>query len=334
MITEYVDGDSQLTQYELMAIAALATAGIYNAAEIYVFIFATFRRRQGRYFWSMVVADSGILVNAVALLVHHLGRSVGGGGGASFVPGALALPGWVAMVTGQSLVLWSRLHLVVYNRRWIRSVLVLIVADACVLHVPMAVVWGLTMAAPPPERDAWLRRFALYEKVAIVVFSLQETLITGIFARQGFLNLKPLFAFKTRTARLVCVYLLSLFVIVFLLDVGLVLLDYTNHAVFQTTSKPFVYSVKLKVEFVVLNKLLAFTKMNLCDCHHLDDTSRGYSNSKGVRTTDTTTTAIGLTKAQREGHGNNVLEAVPDMERPDHIFDGSSVLDRGKQNLG
>ncbi|KAK2054430.1 integral membrane protein [Colletotrichum caudatum] len=333
MITEYVNGDPQLTQYELMAIAALATAGIYNAAEIYVFIFAKFRRRQGRYFWSMVVADSGILVHAVALLAHHICRSAGAAG-VSFVPGALALLGWIAMVTGQSLVLWSRLRLVVYNRRWIRSVLVLIVADACVLHLPMAVVWGLSMAAPPPARAAWLRRFVLYDKVAIVLFSFQETLITGIFARQGFLNLKPLFAFKARTARRVCVYLLGLFVIVLLLDVGLVLLDYTNHSIFQTTSKPFVYSVKLKVEFVVLNKLLAFTKMSLCDCHNLGDTSRGYPNSKGVKTTDKTTTAMELTKAQREGHSNNVLEAVPDVERPDHIFDGSSVLDRGKQNLG
>ncbi|KAK1569618.1 uncharacterized protein LY79DRAFT_528354 [Colletotrichum navitas] len=322
-MTEYVNGAVVLTQNELMAVAALTTAGIYNAAEIYIFIFATFRRRQGRYFWSMIVADSGILVHAVSSLVHYLSHT-------AVIPGALAVIAWVAMVTGQSVVLWSRLHLVVYSRRWVRSVLGLIIADAFVLHFPMAVLWALALTAPPTEQAAWLRRYVVYEKVSIVVFSLQETLITGVFAWQGFLNLRPLFAFKTRTARLICIYLLSLFFVVFLLDVGLILLEHTNHAIFQTTSKPFIYSIKLKVEFIVLNKLLAFTKMNSCDCHHLDDTSRGYS--KGAMTNDTMTTAKGLAKGQREGPGNSVLEEVPDVERPDHIFDGSPVLERGRQN--
>ncbi|KAK1991561.1 integral membrane protein [Colletotrichum falcatum] len=327
-MAEYINGAVELTRNELMAVAALATAGIYNATEIYVFIFATFRRRRGRYFWSMIVADSGILVHAVASLVHYLTRTP------PAVPGAFALVAWIAMVTGQSLVLWSRLHLVVYTRRWVRLVLALIVADACVLHVPMTVLWALSAATPPPDKAAWLRRYYVYEKVAIVLFSVQETLITGVFARQGFLNLKPLFAFKTRTARQICCYLLSLFALVLLLDVGLIILEYANKSVFQTTSKPFVYSIKLKVEFIVLNKLLSFTKMNMCDCHHLKDTSRAYS--KGVVTTDTMATAKGLasSQAQREGHGSGGLEAVPDMERPDHIFDGSSELERGKQPLG
>ncbi|EFQ36315.1 integral membrane protein [Colletotrichum graminicola] len=324
-MTEFVNGAVVLTQNELMAVAALATAGIYNAAEIYVFIFATFRRRHGPYFWSMIVADSGIFVHAISSLIHYLGHTV-------IIPGALAVVGWVAMVTGQSLVLWSRLHLVVYSRRWVRSVLALIIADVLMLHVPMAVLWAVSLTAPQTDRAAWLRRYLVYEKVSIVVFSMQETLITGIFAWQGYLNMRPLFAFKTRMARLICIYLISLFFLVFLLDVGLILLEQTNHAVFQTTSKPFVYSIKLKVEFIVLNKLLAFTKMNLCDCHQLNDTSRGYS--KGVMTNDTMTTAKGWARSQREGHSSNVLETVPDEERPDHIFDGSSVLERGKQNLG
>ncbi|KAK1976517.1 integral membrane protein [Colletotrichum cereale] len=332
---EHYNGAVDLTRRELMTVGALATTGIYNAAEIYVLIFATFRRRHGRYFWSMLVANSGILIYAVVSLVYYLthgGGSSGVGTAAAIVPGALALPAWIAMVTGQSVVLWCRLHLVVYSRRWVRFVLALIVTDACVLHLPMAVLWALSWAAPPPERAAWLRRYGVFERVAVVAFSLQETLIAGIFARQGFLKLKPLFAFKARTARLVYRYLLGLFVLVLLLDLGLVVLGYTNNAVLQTTGKPLVYSIKLKVEFVVLNKLLSFTKMISCDCHHVHDTPRGHS--QGLMTAGMTATAKGLAQALGEGHSNNGLEAVPEMERPDHIFDGSSVSQMGEQHFG
>ncbi|KZL82544.1 integral membrane protein [Colletotrichum incanum] len=323
-MADSIKGAVDLTRSESMAIAALATTGIYSAVEIYILVFTTFRQRRGRYFWSMIVANSGIFVHAIVSLARFLARS------STFVPGAFALVAWCAMVTGQSVVLWSRLHLVVYSRNWIRMVLAMIVTNACALHVPMLVLWVLCWAAPVQEQAAWLRRYGVYEKVSIVMFTLQETFITGIFARQGFFNLRPLFAFKTRTARLISWYLLSLFVLVFLLDVGLVVLEYTNNFLFQTTSKPLVYSIKLKVEFIVLNKLLAFTKMNSCDCHHLDDTPGGYT--KGLMTTDTTATAKGLTKAQRAMQIGEPVVAS-DLEPPDHIFDGSCVEGSRQQSF-
>ncbi|KAF3810850.1 hypothetical protein GCG54_00003027 [Colletotrichum gloeosporioides] len=307
-MAENIKGSIDLSREEAMAITALATAGIYNAVEIYVLIFTTFRQRRGRYFWSMLIANSGIFVHAIVSLVRYLRRS------GTVVPGAFAVAAWCAMVTGQSVVLWSRLHLVVYNRTWTRLVLALIVTDGCAIHVPMAVLWVLCWATPRDAQAAWIERYGVYEKVSIVVFTLQETFLTGIFARQGWYNLRPLFAFKTRSARLISWYLLSLFVLVFLLDVGLVVLEYTNNFVFQTTSKPLVYSIKLKVEFTVLNKLLAFTKMNSCDCHHLSDKPGSFT--KGLVTSDTNTTAKG-----REGQ--NGMSPVPESERPDRIFDGN-----------
>ncbi|KAK1499091.1 integral membrane protein [Colletotrichum tamarilloi] len=314
-MADNIKGALDLTRQEAMAIAALATAGIYNAVEIYVLIFRTFRQRRGRYFWSMIVANTGIFVHAIVSLIRYLSR------GETVVPGAFALMAWCAMVTGQSVVLWSRLHLVVYNRTSIRLVLAMIVANGCAIHIPMAVLWVLCWATPAGEQGGWIERYGVYEKVSIVVFTLQETFITGIFARQGFFNLKPLFAFKTRAAKLISWYLLGLFVLVFLLDVGLIVLEYTNNFMFQTTSKPLVYSIKLKVEFTVLNKLLAFTKMNSCDCHHLDDTPGGYT--KGLITQDTTGTTKGLTPAQREMMQGGGSMVSPEPDRPDHIFDGT-----------
>ncbi|KAJ0164686.1 hypothetical protein CTA2_456 [Colletotrichum tanaceti] len=314
-----IKGAIELTRPEAMAMAALATAGIYNAVEIYILIFTTFRHRRGRYFWSMFVANAGILTHAVASLARYLSRH------GNVVPGAFAMLGWCAMVTGQSVVLWSRLHLVVYSRTWTRLVLALIGFNACALHLPMATMWALCWASPAPaQQQAWIARYGVYEKVSIVVFTLQETLISGIFARQGFFNLRPLFPFKTRAARSMSWCLLGLFVLVFLLDLGLVVLEYTDHFVYQTTSKPLVYSIKLKVEFAVLNRLLAFTTMNSCDRHHLDDRPASYD--KAVTTADTTTTK-GLARAQ----GDAVPDALvldQDTERRDRIFDGSSMTEQ------
>ncbi|KAL0941437.1 uncharacterized protein CTRU02_204200 [Colletotrichum truncatum] len=312
-MADHIKGAVDLTREESMAIAALATAGIYNALEIFVLIFSTFRQRRGRYFWSMIVANSGIFVHAIVSITRYLRRS------GNVVPGGFALMAWCAMVTGQSVVLWSRLHLVLYSRKWIRLVLAVIVANVCAIHVPMIVLWALCWATPREVQPEWIVRYGIYEKVSILIFTLQETTITGIFARQGYYNLRPLFAFKTRSAKLISWYLLTLFILVFVLDIGLVILEYTNHFLFQTTSKPLVYSIKLKVEFTVLNKLLAFTKMNSCDCHHLNDTPGGYS--KGLITSDTSTTTRGFVPNHREALQSS-LSPLPDSERPDHIFDG------------
>lgn len=108
-----------------------------------------------------------------------------------------------------------------------------------------------------------------------MIFTLQETIITGIFVRAGFRNFKSLFEFKARDARILLSYLVAMFVLVFLLDTALVVLEYMGYYVFQTTSKPIVYSMKLKVEFAVLQKLLNFTRMRHCDCHRLEDLPKG-----------------------------------------------------------
>ncbi|WYZ36927.1 hypothetical protein EsH8_II_000433 [Colletotrichum jinshuiense] len=321
-MAEHIKGSVELTRPEAMAITALATVGIYNALEIYVLILGTFRQRRGRYFWSMVVANSGIFVHAIVSLTRYLRQSN------NVVPGAFALLAWCAMVTGQAVVLWSRLHLVVYSRLSIRLVLAMIVTNACAMHIPMAVLWVLCWATPPADQPAWIARYGVYEKVSIAIFTVQETLITGIFARQGFINLRPLFAFKTRAARQISWYLLGLFILVFLLDSGLVALEYTDNFIFQTTSKPLVYSIKLKVEFTVLNRLLAFTKMQSCDCHQLEDTPGSYV--KGIMTTDataTTTKASASAQGLRELPQNSPAIAM-DPERQDHIFDGSFVGER------
>ncbi|KAK1490284.1 integral membrane protein [Colletotrichum tamarilloi] len=269
-----------LSTEEAIAITCLATAGIYNALELYVLIFARFRRRSGRYFWSMLVANTGILLHACGGLGRFMQPTK------TVIPGIFAHIGWYCMVTGQSVVLWSRLHLVVYNRITIQLVLALIITSFFCVHIPQTVLFAGVWAGNSP---VWDTRFKIFEKASLMVFTLQEMIITGIFVRAGFRNFKSLFEFKAQEAKVLLSFLISMFVLVFLLDTGLVILEYTGYFVFQTTSKPIVYSIKLKVEFAVLEKLLAFTRMKQCDCHQLEDIPKDATESFANNATLATT---------------------------------------------
>ncbi|TEA12066.1 hypothetical protein C8034_v006248 [Colletotrichum sidae] len=270
-----------LTEGEAIGITSLATAGMYNALEIYVLIFTTFRRRRGRYFWSMLVANTGILFHACGGLGRFLQPT------RTPIPGSFAHVGWYMMVTGQSVVMWSRLHLVVYNRLTIRLVLAMIITTVCLVHVPQTVLFSLVWSGI--DTPTWTKRFSIFEKVSLMVFTVQETIITAIFVRMGFHNFRSLFEFKGREAKVLLAYLISMFALVFLLDTGLCILEYMDMFVFQTTSKPLVYGIKLKVEFAVLNKLLAFTRMSTCDCHRMDDVAEAAPKPSLLQSTTTTT---------------------------------------------
>ena len=79
--------------------------------------------------------------------------------------------GRYAMVTGQSVVLWSRLHLIVSGEKGVRILRWtqwMIIVDAIVLHVPTTVLtFGCNGSA---HTDSFVRVFNVYEKIQMVGF--------------------------------------------------------------------------------------------------------------------------------------------------------------------
>ncbi|KAJ0159386.1 hypothetical protein CTA2_9768 [Colletotrichum tanaceti] len=338
-------GAISVSQAQAMVMIAFAATAYYNTIEIFLSIFTTFKRRRGRYFWSMVVANAGINVNVVAFVLRYYS---GHDREAVFASGIIIPLAWYSMVTGQSVVLWSRLHLVVHSRRQVRLVLAAIVFNAVAMHVPETVLFFLANAnagggdggGGSSGRQRWAGPFEVYEKVELVVFTLQETAIAALFLCQGYKSLKPLSAVRPRAVANMVRHLAALLAVVFVLDAGLVALEYSDRFEIQTVCKPFVYSVKLKVEFVVLNKLLSFTRMSTCNCRGPGSTPSatlvlagdsggggGGSSSSNNRTT----------ASARGNKGNPAEPALPDVEqqqtggslspvwqsiRSDRIFDG------------
>lgn len=112
----------------------------------------------------------------------------------------------------------------------------------------------------PTIRERFLYPMEVMERIQQTVFTLQEVIISGlyIYHTARFLN----DGFESRTRRVVAL-LIGVQVIAISFDAGLTAFDYMNMFTLKCTLHPFVYSVKLKLEFIVLNQLLTIVKKGL-----------------------------------------------------------------------
>ncbi|KAH8653191.1 hypothetical protein BGZ60DRAFT_419699 [Tricladium varicosporioides] len=238
-----------------MTIAGLFAVACFNCVEVFVLIFYTFKRYTGLYFWSMMVAAMGTMFYAIVNLLRLFTLAP------STLMAVLLALSWWGMVTGQSVVLYSRLHLVVSNQRKTRWVLIMIIANFFIIHIPLTVLWiGYNV-----DPNNFQLAFNIYERLQLVVFSIQEFIISGLYIWEASHGLKPIIAIKGRKAQDVLQQLVIINSLVILLDISVIITEYTGHLDIQTSCSPLVYSIKLKMEFIILNKLIDIIKQPQCD---------------------------------------------------------------------
>ena len=228
----------------VIEIVSMFSIGAYNALETVFITFDIVKNYRGLYFWSMQVASWGILVHALPAMVCFLFQ-------APNLPMSIPfLIGWYAMVTGQAVVLYSRLHLVVLDISKVRWVLWMIIVNVCILHVPMTVLFlGLNNGNARFARPA-----AIYNWIQLAGFCIQDLVICGIYIYEAIRALKCIIRIRGRKGRKVIIHLLWVNVLVVVLNILLLLTEYKLHYI-QVSFKTVVYSIKLKVEFSVLNRL-------------------------------------------------------------------------------
>ncbi len=233
------------------AIIAFMALSTYNVIELDVIIFSSFKRRRGLYFWSFLAATNGIIPHNLGFLLKNVLNSHTFG---LYI--TLVAIGWVPMVTGQALVLYSRLHLIFRNPFGLRMVLAMILTNAFILHVPIII---LMYGANTSPDNSWVPVYDIYEKIQVTMFSVQEFIISAIYVKTCFFyfDTESLYGDAVRKMRL---HLLLINIIVILLDIPILVLEYTGQYDLQTAYKAFVYSVKLKLEFRILNRLLDMTR--------------------------------------------------------------------------
>lgn len=238
-----------------MTMAGFFSISCYNVIEINFSIFYTFKRRRGLYFWSMLVASWGIMIHAIAVLLRFFSLAP------NFPMCVVIVIGWYAMVTGQAVVMYSRLHLVVYNQKIIRWVLIMIITNFCILHIPVTI---LFFGSNLQDSKLFITPFNIYERIQLAGFFVQELIISLLYIVESIRVLRPILAIRGPTERQVIRHLILVNIVIVAMDVTLLVTQYTNNFEIQTTYKAAVYSIKLKMEFEILNRLLCVIQSQNC----------------------------------------------------------------------
>jgi hypothetical protein len=247
-----ISGESAPTGHTLDIIIVLLSIALYNVAELNFIILATFKRRSGLYFWSFIVATWGIAPYAIGFLIKALQLNFPSWGYVTFI-----VVGWCCMVTGQSIVLYSRLHIVLRNESHLRFVLGMIATNAIICHIPIIVmVYGANSTNPDP----FIGPYSIMERIQVTLFFLQETIISAFYIHETVALMRA----RRRggmpgSGRRLMTHLVVVNIIIVVLDVTILALEYASLYDLQTAYKALVYSLKLKLEFSILNRLVEMT---------------------------------------------------------------------------
>lgn len=226
-------------------ITICSALSLYNALELSLLIFTTFKEFRGLYFWSLLTATFGIIPYCVGLLIEYfkltynaLGKAIEG-------------PGWMMMITGQSFVLYSRLNLLLNNDRILKTVKWMIITNAIIFHTTTEILYFCGSFGP--RQPSCSRGYFYIEFIQMTVFCLQEFIISGLYIWQTINLLKVISKSGTRR---VMWQLFFINVVIIIMDIGLLVVEYKKWHRREQTIKSFVYSVKLKLEFAILSKLV------------------------------------------------------------------------------
>lgn len=263
-----------------MLMAGFLAVACYNSVEIFIVTLSTFKRRRGLYFWSLIASTVGIPLHAIASVMRYFAI-------APNVPMAVLVDlGWYLMVTGQSFVLYSRLHLVMGDIRKLRWVLAMIITTFTVMQLPTS---ALFLASNiQPSHPVLLSTFQIFEHVQLACFAVQETILSGLYVWEASKLLNRLKITKGVRVHTVFRELVVLFVVVVALDITLMSTEYAGFFDIETTYKPVVYGIKLKVEMLVLNHLVTLVRSGTCSCQDFatDEYTLGTNAQSMLQSTD------------------------------------------------
>ncbi|PWY69489.1 integral membrane protein [Aspergillus heteromorphus CBS 117.55] len=229
-------------------ISAFAAITWYNAIELVVLCLTTFNRYRGCYFWSLLITSFSLIPHCVGYLLFVFSFGI-----SPYIPVSLIAPTWFCMVTGHSLVLWSRLHLVLQAPKVLKALLVTILLDCFLFQTPTIVLLYGSLS----HDGQWSRGYDIMERIQLVAFCIQEAILSGIYVWETvkMLRLRP-----ERPCFVILTQLLVINVIIFILDVAVVAIEYAGYYALQVMFKPVAYSIKLKLEYAILGRLVKIAR--------------------------------------------------------------------------
>ncbi|RAL08258.1 uncharacterized protein BO97DRAFT_473166 [Aspergillus homomorphus CBS 101889] len=243
-LSEVTPGNT-VQKYVISAFAAITW---YNAIELVILCLMTFQRYRGMYFWSLLVSSFSLIPHVLGYTLFLFALDV-----SPYISVTLIILTWYCMVTGHSLVLWSRLHLVLDRPRLLHWILGLIITDAVLFHLPTTVTLYGALTGNPRFQSG----YHAMERIQLVGFCVQEALLSGIYVWETIklLRLRP-----ERPRRLILAQLLVINIVILILDLVVVAIEYAGYYALQVMFKPVAYSIKLKLEYAILGRLVQIAK--------------------------------------------------------------------------
>ncbi|KAB8237909.1 hypothetical protein ETB97_005665 [Aspergillus alliaceus] len=248
-----------------MTMAAFTGISWYIGVEINTSLFLLFKRRRGLYFWSCALVSWAVILQPLFIILADFG--VWTDLAASV---AMIYLTWLIMVIPQSWVLYSRLHLLLRNAKTLRAIKFILIFNSIGFSIPTIVIGTVAQSTTAnPNLDSVN---LIWDRVQLVVFFVQETTLSilYIFQTQKFLRGRaPLRerAWSTSSAvqgsdraqlneqKAVLWQLIYANTLIIALDITLLGIQCADLFQLQGAFKPCVYGIKLKVEFVILNRL-------------------------------------------------------------------------------
>ncbi|KAL9595500.1 MAG: hypothetical protein Q9219_006398 [cf. Caloplaca sp. 3 TL-2023] len=226
-------------------------------AEVNIEIHRVFQRRTGIYFWAMQVGSVGCFLDATAMILRYL------------VPGAkhvwilytlMPTVGWAVYTVAQLTVLYSRLHLVCRAPNVQRRVFYMIVIVSPLLIIADWVTIWPAWNPDPKVTDKWSAPAAIAERIAQLGFSIVEVTINIIYVVCLFRLLRMKSSVRQRRVMIDLIYVIAVSVT---FDVLNIILVYVNRTGISHPIQTFSYALKLRLEFAVLNQLMAVAARGL-----------------------------------------------------------------------
>ncbi|KAL4967895.1 uncharacterized protein BDV14DRAFT_197539 [Aspergillus stella-maris] len=249
---------------EAIGISLIAITA-YNVLEFFLWLWDIFPARKGLYFYSMLIATIGLAgFNAMTFVnffapEQTLLQNIG------FL---LTVP---TLMTAHILALYSRLHLLLQpntrhthgagytGRNWmtLRLMRNVIVGTVVLFTVPHTITLILYIV----DDHRFAKANFTTERIAFTSYCVRELFVCGIYIVQGLREIRPIVRAKGAIGRKVMSHLIIGQTVVIVLDLFFIVLIYMGRQKWglkdyvETSFIGLLYGLKLKLEFVVLNRL-------------------------------------------------------------------------------
>jgi hypothetical protein len=130
----------------------------------------------------------------------------------------------------------------------------MIITCAIIFHIPAAV---LELGSHSNKSYLFNKAFSVFERIQLVGFSLQEVILSAIYSWEAvrLLNLRPRGHYKGTLIQLLVVNMIMV-----CMDAAIIGVQYSGLFDIHVTLKAMCYSIKLKLEYAVLTKLVVFAE--------------------------------------------------------------------------